>query len=1006
MKLNGQLRRTKNIVNKKTIKACLALLLSFMSACFSYSQNLEFTRYTTKEGLLTDAVYNLHQDRSGYIWLFTRYGAMKYNGTRFKPVLTNLPIHEAFIYAFYENEKGEKWVASSGANIYAVKNDSVVKIKGFEKTSEYLNKTVSEISRLYVDDSSNIFIYTKGPSYKFVKTKTGFSPIEISKATAPDSVSFRVINNGNQLGITRRYTKYQEPEVNKYLLQANLNGKDYLIEVPGQKLVLPNLSVPPRNIKQFNGNTFFLYSSLLYRISDNSVRVTNLKSVGLNFIRDQRGHLWVGCLNDGLYELDRNDSVVAHYLNNVTVNDVLIDHQGGLWASTPGQGLFYCNNLSGKCFQETDPLGLSINNLKPIRDALLITNIKGEIYVQTGNRKDRIREADNNTPFGLLYTNGELLISFSNGLEKYIPSRRKIIKLPGSIKPCYSIVSIGNDSLIYCSRRGITLEVRGRIVKTIDLDHKIHMAEYYEGRLWFATDEGVYALDILPQTFAGPQLHAQAVLSIPKMFEKCKGAVVSDIIKDEAGSLWFCSQGGGLYHYNGNGLVVYNQEGGLPSNIVNHMSFTSNRSALISTNKGLFISRTERGDGTYTGWQRLYNGEVQKSEEYDDKIYLGTRTGLIVLDNEQVNPDNSKFFLNLAGIRVNSEAVNMQNFRELKPDASSVEFEFDLIDFSHANANLRYTLSGAINEQGQATGHIIKLNRLEPGSYELTVFCEKIDGGESLSVSIPFTKQAAFWQTTAFRIGAIIGLLILVSLVVVLIIRYYRNKEVERSEIEKTISEYKLIALKAQINPHFMSNCLSAIQLLILDNKTEKAVFYLSRFGLLVRRMLDFSTVQLITLQEELDILGIYLQLEELRFENKFQYTVHFSDNVDARNIYVPPLILNPLLENAIWHGLLPVQFSRKGSITIKIGSKNKLLYMAVEDNGAGRRNTKKGQSGDKGNSYGIQITEQRLKNINHIYNTGDASIQYEDLMDGGGAPAGTIATIYLPLDLNPESNE
>lgn len=979
-------------------------LLFLFSA--TQAQNLEFTRYTTKEGLLTDAVYNLHQDRSGYIWLFTRYGAMKYNGTRFKPVLTNLPIHQSFIYAFYENERGDKWIANSSANVYAIKNDSAVKIQGFEKTSEYLNKTVSEISRLYVDDSSNIYIYTKGPSYKFLKKSTGFVPIEISRTTSPDSANFRVIDNAGQLSITRRYTKYQQPETHKYLLQARLDDKEYFIKMPEQKLVLPNLSVPPRNVKRFNNNTFFLYSSLFYHISDNFQHITNLKSVGLNFIRDQRGHMWVGCLNDGLYELDRNDSVVAHYLNNVTVNDVLIDHQGGLWASTPGQGLFYCNNLSGKCFQETDPLGLSINNLKRIEKSLLITNIKGEIYLETGNRKERIRDADNNTPFGLLYRNGELLISFANGLEKYVPTQHRIVKLQGSVKPCYSIVSIGKDSLIYCSRRGITLEVGGRVVKAIDLDHKIHVAEYYNGNLWFATDEGVYALRVSPQTFQGAQLQSQAVLYVPGAFEMIKGTVVSDIIKDEAGSLWFCSQGGGLYHYNGSDVQVYNQAGGLPSNIVNHITFTSNRSALISTNKGLFISRTELGDGTYTGWQRLYNGEVQKSVEYDDKIYLGTRTGLIVLDNEQVNPDNSKFFLNLAGIRVNSESVNKENFKELKPDATSVEFDFDLIDFSHANANLRYSLSGAINEQGQATGHIIKLNRLEPGSYELTIFCEKIDGGENLSMVIPFYKQPALWQTTTFRIGAMLVTVVLISLLVWLIIRYYRNKEAEKSNIEKTISEYKLIALKAQINPHFMSNCLSAIQLLILDNKTEKAVFYLSRFGLLVRRMLDFSTVQLITLKEELEILSIYMQLEELRFENKFQYTVEFNNEVDAREIYVPPLILNPLLENAIWHGLLPVQFTRKGRIVLKIGTLKNLLYLAVEDNGAGRKNVKKEQVGEKGNSYGIPITEQRLKNINHIYNTGDASIQYQDIFGEDGLPAGTIATIYLPLDLNPESNE
>ena len=96
------------------------------------AQNEGFTRYTTKEGLLSDEVYNLHQDKQGYIWLFTNYGVLKYNSTEFKPVLKNLPFAESFIYSIYENEAGEKWVANSNAKIYKILNDSAFVVEGTE----------------------------------------------------------------------------------------------------------------------------------------------------------------------------------------------------------------------------------------------------------------------------------------------------------------------------------------------------------------------------------------------------------------------------------------------------------------------------------------------------------------------------------------------------------------------------------------------------------------------------------------------------------------------------------------------------------------------------------------------------------------------------------------------------------------------------------------------------------------------------------------------------------
>ena len=121
------------------IKRIYSLFL--VCLCFyTNAQNLRFENFTTKDGLLSDEVYNIHQDRKGYIWLFTNYGAMKYNGKAFEMVLKNLPFNESFIYSYYENEKGHKWVANSNAKIYEIINDSAYIVKGTESISEELKK--------------------------------------------------------------------------------------------------------------------------------------------------------------------------------------------------------------------------------------------------------------------------------------------------------------------------------------------------------------------------------------------------------------------------------------------------------------------------------------------------------------------------------------------------------------------------------------------------------------------------------------------------------------------------------------------------------------------------------------------------------------------------------------------------------------------------------------------------------------------------------------------------
>jgi LytS/YehU family sensor histidine kinase len=167
-----------------------------------------------------------------------------------------------------------------------------------------------------------------------------------------------------------------------------------------------------------------------------------------------------------------------------------------------------------------------------------------------------------------------------------------------------------------------------------------------------------------------------------------------------------------------------------------------------------------------------------------------------------------------------------------------------------------------------------------------------------------------------------------------------------------------------------------------------------------VRQILDFSSQPLIALSEELDLLHLYLELEQLRFENRFLFEIDIDPQVSLKESYIPPLLLNPIVENAIWHGLLPIQNDRQGRLVIAVKRESDDLCISIEDNGVGRAEKAMSTPYNNNKSYGIKITEQQLSNINYLYKSKEASIKYIDLKNIDETPAGTLVVIRLPIDL------
>jgi tetratricopeptide (TPR) repeat protein len=215
-----------------------------------------------------------------------------------------------------------------------------------------------------------------------------------------------------------------------------------------------------------------------------------------------------------------------------------------------------------------------------------------------------------------------------------------------------------------------------------------------------------------------------------------------------------------------------------------------------------------------------------------------------------------------------------------------------------------------------------------------------------------------------------------------------------KAELQQQATELEMQALRAQMNPHFIFNCLSSINRFILKNESETASDYLTKFSRLIRMVLNNSSKNLIILEDELEMLRLYLDLERLRFKNSFDYSITFHNNFDAGSIFIPPLMLQPFAENAIWHGLMHKE--GQGILDIAFELEKNVLNCYITDNGVGRKKaeTLKSRSAEKQKSMGMQITAERLALLNK--DAEQTIFSVEDLVDAEGQAAGTRITLKI----------
>lgn len=269
-------------------------------------------------------------------------------------------------------------------------------------------------------------------------------------------------------------------------------------------------------------------------------------------------------------------------------------------------------------------------------------------------------------------------------------------------------------------------------------------------------------------------------------------------------------------------------------------------------------------------------------------------------------------------------------------------------------------------------------------------------------LEIPVYIETAWWASWWFRSATLLAIGGMVYGAYQFRVYQIRRKARLKADYEKKLAQVEMSALLAQMNPHFLFNSLNSIDSYIVKNESKKASEYLNNFARLVRLILQHSRSEYISLADELEALDLYLQMENLRFDNCFDYKIEVDDSLRTSSIVIPPMLIQPFLENAIWHGLRHLQKEKcEGKILLKITRNGDYLRCIVEDNGIGREKSAALKAGKSVNNHkksmGMRITRDRIDLINKLRNV-DASVEIIDLKDEKGQPSGTRVELTIPV--------
>jgi ligand-binding sensor domain-containing protein len=481
---------------------------------------------------------------------------------------------------------------------------------------------------------------------------------------------------------------------------------------------------------------------------------------------------------------------------------------------------------------------------------------------------------------------------------------------------------------------------------------------------------------------------------------------------DNKNILWIGTLSDGLLRFDleTKKMQMFSTATGLPNNTIYSVIFGNDKLMWCSSNKGIFsIDRKSQAIRSFTSRDGLQDDEFNRfyyMRLADGSLAFGGPLGYAIFNPAKLEVDDFNPQLVLTDLNI----INRPNMGEFLSTIKTLNLRYDqnfiTATFAAMQFNLpdkiqyRYRLKG-LDKNWIMLGNQNKASytSLPPGSYTLLLNATNTAGKWSTYIpQIKINIATPYWRTWWFYMALFLLIALLVYIVVKFRVKNFHKIQAQKLQFEREAMELHALALRARMNPHFIFNCLNSIKALIQEKQDQKAVNYLTTFSVLIRNQLNNKSNE-ITLQDELETCKLYLELEAMRFEERISYRLDIADDEELLQTKVPPLILQPIIENAIVHGLLPSE--QGGVVSIKVYRDDEFGICEVQDNGVGRAAAEinKQRSSRLHQSKGIHLLEERITMHNRMNEHG-GSLETIDLFNQDGTASGTLVIIKFNMEL------
>lgn len=947
------------------------------------AQDYSYAHYDVQDGLAGANVYAVYQDPQNFLWFGTETGVSRFDGTHFKNYTTADGLPDNEILEIYGDDEGRVWLVPFKkticyyykGKIYNQQNDSV--LQKIQIHSNVLSVCTDKYKNTWILEEKGLFLITPQKQLHYY-----------------DRINNHQLSGYMSIGLNKNRELILQWEDQLYTYENNSFLFLFTINYPEDYRSFKNIHISGDFIVWRSGKN----TSCAQSLSSGEMHCFQYPDNALRFSSPGNGTIAV-CSTSGVSIYSPVIKKEEYYfLKNFSVSKVLIDHEGSWWFTTLGDGVYQLLSTEYKNYKPwKEGNNQEIFSLSKIGNKILMgTNFGKLLYTDhfknTGTLALPATIADKYDRINCLakLPSGKILVGSDEHLALLNTNLQlEQITTMNSAKSFYYV----NDDSVFIATSNDTRLISLKDIKQFKKvwDERSTAVCLYKGTLFVGTLNGLYHLP--------PGKKPVYMGEYDTLFTRR----ISSMVVSKDTTLWVATYDGGIVGMKkGQVKDTFTTKEGLTSNICRNLIINGNV-LWVGTDKG--VSRIDLNVKPYritpfTVNDGLLSNQVNAIYKDNDTVFVACQEGITYFDITKVF-NTSQCSLVITNAYEQMKELPVQAKYEFKSDQNNFKIEFVGISFkSTGDITYQYKLNGLDTVMKSTKETTLEFLSLPPGNYELQLIAVNKFGVKSDLKKIAIIINPAFYQTKWFFILAILASAV-TNLLLVLLYNHYKRRKTEKEQVTtKRITELEQMALRAQMNPHFIFNCLNSIQQFVYDKDIQSANRFISGFAKLIRQTLDNSAKSTISIADELEYLNSYLTLEKIRFENKFDYRISADPSIKQEEYKIPVMLLQPYIENSIRHGIR-YKKDGEGHIDIRFTAQEGFMHCSIEDNGIGREKARelKSRQHIEYQSKGMLLTRERIEAINKS-TAEKISIEVIDLYKENGEAAGTKILIHFPISL------